>query len=70
MLEKTRSSVRPIVTYAFAAAFIGGFLLKLVPPDAFLILATYVIKSWFDERQQDRAKEANGKVIELTERVK
>ena len=72
MLEKTRSSVRPVVTYAFCAAFIGGFFMDLVPKDAFLVLATYVIKAWFDSRPQSEEKLNGkpGKPIELTEQVK
>ena len=38
--------------------------MDLVPKDAFLVLATYVIKAWFDSRPQ------LGKLIELTEQVK
>ena len=67
MLEKTRSSVRPIVTYAFTAAFVYGFVSGMISAEAFLTMSGFVIKSWFDARQQDRAQE---KPISLTEQVK
>ena len=62
MLEFLRGSVRPIVTYALAGAFIVGFFQGLISADAFLGMALFAIKSWFDSRQD--------KPIELTDVVK
>lgn len=47
-----RSPVRPLVTLGFTGAFIYGFLVGLVSADAFLGVAVFVIKSWFDTREK------------------
>lgn len=49
-----RSPVRPVVTLAFAGAFIYGFIYGLVSADAFLGVAVFVIKSWFDGREKEK----------------
>ena len=51
-MENARSIVRPLVTLAFTGAFVYGFIYGLISADAFLGVAVFVIKSWFDTREK------------------
>jgi hypothetical protein len=51
MLENLRGSVRPLLTFLFALGFIYLTIIKVVSAEAFIGLATVVIKSWFDSRE-------------------
>jgi len=52
-LETIHSSVRPVVTYALAAALIAGFFLGKIPPDMFSSIAISVISYWFGSRERN-----------------
>lgn len=53
-LEVLRGSVRPVVTYAFAGAFIAGLFTGHVPKDAFLSVAGMVMAFWFQSRTEEK----------------
>ena len=66
-MKKAKAWVRIIVTVAFAAAFILGFLWnKEIPSEAFVALATAVIIWWFKDRS-DAKKDVQ--VQELTKKI-
>ena len=50
LIAEFRKSIRPLVTLMFAGGIVYGFLTKLIPGEAFLVIASVVIKYWFDER--------------------
>ena len=47
-----RSPVRPLITVGFAAAFIYGFITKLIGAEIFVGVFTLVLKYWFDSREK------------------
>lgn len=49
-----KKSVRSIVTLAFVAAFIYGFLIKLVSAEVFVGVAVLIIKYWFDDPETSK----------------
>jgi len=51
MMEELKGLVRPLVTLAFTAGFIYMTIIKLISPEAFIGIATLVIKHWFDTRE-------------------
>jgi hypothetical protein len=53
-MEEFKTAVRPIITLLFAGAFIYLTIEKMVSADAFLGIATLVIKYWFDSREPER----------------
>jgi hypothetical protein len=53
-MEQFKSLVRPIITLAFAGAFIYMSVMGTISNDAFLGLATLVVKFWFDSRQEEK----------------
>ena len=52
--EKYRAWVRPIVTVAFAMAFVYLTVVGVVKPDAFVATATAVIMFWFKSRDDQK----------------
>lgn len=48
-------SVRPVVTYAFTAAMIYGFVVHLIPPNVFSSLVISVVSYWFGQRERTPA---------------
>jgi hypothetical protein len=52
ILETIHSSVRPIVTFALAGAFVVGFFRGSVPPDVFSSLVISVVSYWFGSRER------------------
>ena len=56
LLETLRGSVRPVVTYAMAAALIAGFFTGRVPADSFLGVATAVTLFWFTSRPKQNGE--------------
>jgi len=57
IIQLIRASVRPLVTLAFSAAIIVGFVMKLISPEAFVGIALLVIKYWFDDKPDDKPAE-------------
>ena len=55
--EQLVTSVRPVVTYMIAAAFIAGFFLGLVPQQVFADAAIMVISFWYGQRSGEKSKE-------------
>lgn len=54
-MKALRTSVRPIVTFAFALALVAGFLVGRVPENVFTTIAGSVITFWFGQRiNEDR----------------
>lgn len=53
LLETIHSSVRPVVTYLLAAAFVVGFFMKMVPHDVFSSLVISVVSYWFGSRERN-----------------
>lgn len=45
-------SVRPVVTYAFTAALIYGFVVSKIPSNMFVPIAISVISYWFGQRER------------------
>ena len=60
MLEQFKSTVRPVVTLAFALAFIYFTYEKIISSDVFVGMATLVIKYWFDSRAQESSTNGKG----------
>jgi len=63
MIEKLRSSVRPIVTYGLTGAVIYGFIVKLIPPEVFMTLATMAFTFWFVDRVVEKRTVETAKLI-------
>lgn len=53
ILETIHSSVRPIVTFTLAGAFVIGYFRGLVPPDVFSSLVISVVSYWFGSRERN-----------------
>lgn len=54
LIDSLRSSLRPVITYAFAAAMIAGFFYQLIPPEVFYTVAGNVISFWFGQRSGEK----------------
>ena len=54
MLENLRGSVGLILTFLFAGGFLYLTVVKVVSAEAFIGLATLIIKSWFDSRDTEK----------------
>lgn len=54
MLEFIRSLVRPVVTVLFAVASVYFTAIKIMPVEAFLILATAAIVWWYKDRSEQK----------------
>jgi len=52
-LETIHSSVRPVCTYALAAAFIVGFFTGRIQSDVFSTLVISVVGYWFGSRERN-----------------
>lgn len=53
LLDTIHSSVRPVVTYLLAAAFVVGFFMGMVPHDVFSSLVISVVSYWFGSRERN-----------------
>ena len=53
ILDTIHSSVRPVVTYLLAAAFVAGFFMGMVPRDVFSSLVISVVSYWFGSRERN-----------------
>lgn len=49
-MNALRSSVRPLVTFALAAALIAGFFTDRIPQEGFLPIAGAAVLYWFAQR--------------------
>jgi hypothetical protein len=49
-VNKLRSTVRPVVTFAFALGVLYGFIAGKVSEESFLVIAQGVILFWFATR--------------------
>lgn len=54
MIEAIRSLVRPVVTVLFSVAAVYFTAIKIMPVEAFLILATAAIVWWFKDRSDKK----------------
>jgi hypothetical protein len=54
-MEQFKSAIRPLVTLLFCLAFIYMAIAGSISKDAFIGIATLVIKYWFDERAEKSA---------------
>ena len=52
LLEGFKGAIRPLVTLLFALAFIYMAINGSISKDAFIGIATLIIKYWFDSREQ------------------
>lgn len=48
------SYVRPVITVAFTAAFLYGFMADKIGADVFVSTATMVIIYWFKTRDEEK----------------
>ena len=55
-MEEFKGAVRPLITLLFTVGFIYLAIVKIISAEAFIGLATLVIKHWFDTREH----KANG----------
>lgn len=53
-LETLEKAIRPIITAAFTAAFIFGFVAEKIGSDVFVGTATMVIIYWFKSRDDEK----------------
>lgn len=51
-----RSSVRPVLAYLLAGAFVVGFFLKMIPSEVFTTVASSVISFWYAQRVGERRR--------------
>jgi len=56
MVEKIRSLVRPVVTILLVIAVIYFTGLKIMPIEAFIIIATAAIVWWYKDRSEEKEK--------------
>lgn len=55
------SSGRWIMVVCFTFATCVGFLIKLVPSEAFILLVGIIVKSYFERNDRQDEKQENGK---------
>lgn len=51
-----RASVRPALTYLFAATIVGCVFLRIDLPEPFKTISTTVITFWFARREEDKRR--------------
>mgnify|MGYP001598308451 CR=1 FL=1 len=49
--------IRPIISILFAGGVIYGFVVKLIEPKDFLIVAAVTIYWWYKSRDKEKEKE-------------
>lgn len=65
-LETIHSSVRPVVTYLLAVAFVAGFFMGMVPRDVFSSLVISVVSYWFGSRERNASTEVVLPIVAAT----
>ncbi len=63
-IENIRALVRPLVTVLFASAFVALTFKGMIPPEAFITVASAAIAWWFKERSDARAPAPSPAVTE------
>lgn len=62
MVQAIKELVRPIVTVLFAVASVYFTAVKIMPIEAFLILATAAIVWWYKDREAEKIRKENEKL--------